>query len=43
MSVPAAETMAPANAEPINTASGPDGALRRFGAGRKGEYDLRRV
>ena len=24
-------------------ASGPDGALRRFGTGRKGEYDLRRV
>jgi benzoyl-CoA-dihydrodiol lyase len=24
-------------------ASGPDGALRRFGTGRKGEYDLKRV
>ena len=24
-------------------ASGPDGALRRFGTGRKGDYDLRRV
>jgi benzoyl-CoA-dihydrodiol lyase len=24
-------------------ASGPDGALRRFGTGRKGEYDLGRV
>jgi hypothetical protein len=24
-------------------ASGPDGALRRFGTGRKGDYDYRRV
>ena len=24
-------------------ASGPDGALRRYGTGRRGDYDLKRV